>query len=439
METSTNKKPRPTSLPPPEKKTGLPLSKKGAKKNDGISQSPKFGKLLSKFPEKLTREEVGKPKQGAQSNVSIETLKSPGGSQIHTICKKGALPVKNEIAIYKAIASNFEFNKYKSSLSYPFYTNSNNLHNFFYSSLQENGSAEEYIHYIQEKLSNRLTSAYLFKQVTKLIELLCFLHNSTFIDEHGSFHRGIRHGDIKLDNILLDKNGNFLLTDFGCAQFTDEPIKYLGMLLCVSPEFHSATEYHMLFEDLGKSDIWSLGVMIVKLFTDKYPIQIETIQIEHADQLPGKQQKMHGYVKRETEASDSLHDFLSDNLCGQALRIEWGKSYISSALCRKAFQSKKIIDNLLKNSCPLSRLNTKDILLHLGFIMLLPFEIRSSAQELKNILEQLAPYFFCEKQAIVNFAKEMIATVRPNTFKSESSSPMLLSHPLPNLHLNIKN
>jgi serine/threonine protein kinase len=72
------------------------------------------------------------------------------------------------------------------------------------------------------------------------------------------------HRDIKPENILLDKNDNIKLSDFGVSTFIEKNSDFLhanaGTLIYSPPETFSASEWH------GKSvDIYSYGVTLYQI------------------------------------------------------------------------------------------------------------------------------------------------------------------------------
>ncbi|HEX7812428.1 MAG TPA: serine/threonine-protein kinase [Burkholderiales bacterium] len=80
--------------------------------------------------------------------------------------------------------------------------------------------------------------------------------------------RGIIHRDIKPANILLGKNGEIKITDFGIALQHDAEMTQLagvGSPLYMSPE---QAQDHALTH---QSDIYSLGVVMYRLLTGKVP------------------------------------------------------------------------------------------------------------------------------------------------------------------------
>lgn len=104
--------------------------------------------------------------------------------------------------------------------------------------------------------------------------------------------RGVVHRDIKPSNILIDEHGEVLLTDFGIAKMVESSKatqltaagSILGTPAYMSPEQAQGKEID------GRSDIYSLGVVLYELLTGSPPYEAETpfaIVLKHInDPLP---------------------------------------------------------------------------------------------------------------------------------------------------------
>ena len=86
---------------------------------------------------------------------------------------------------------------------------------------------------------------------------------------------GVIHRDIKPSNVLIDKNGNALVLDFGIAQFYDNNNKDYHYtqdgIIMGTPEYMSPEQLDSSCNVTASSDLYSLGVVMYKLFTGVKP------------------------------------------------------------------------------------------------------------------------------------------------------------------------
>mmetsp|Transcript_15707 Transcript_15707/g.42089 ORF Transcript_15707/g.42089 Transcript_15707/m.42089 type:complete len:338 (-) Transcript_15707:20-1033(-) len=81
----------------------------------------------------------------------------------------------------------------------------------------------------------------------------------------------ILHRDIKLENILHNREGRVKLTDFGIAKDLDATLAvagtFVGTVTYMSPERCLGEDYTFI------SDIWSVGMVIYEISTGNYPFK----------------------------------------------------------------------------------------------------------------------------------------------------------------------
>ncbi|XP_057867023.2 CBL-interacting serine/threonine-protein kinase 15-like [Cryptomeria japonica] len=82
--------------------------------------------------------------------------------------------------------------------------------------------------------------------------------------------RGVFHRDLKLENLLVDGDGNLKVADFGLSTLKKEGGKLHGM--CGTPQYIAPEVYTSVFGyDGAKADVWMCGVILYLFLEGRYP------------------------------------------------------------------------------------------------------------------------------------------------------------------------
>jgi len=120
-----------------------------------------------------------------------------------------------------------------------------------------------------DSLQDRLEQGKISKKererwITQIADALMFAHS------HGIIHR-----DVKPSNIMIDKSGNALLTDFGLAREVEGSNTLTGSMLLGTPAYMAPEQGRGDPVD-ARSDQYSFGVILYQLVTGKLPFEADS-------------------------------------------------------------------------------------------------------------------------------------------------------------------
>ncbi|MEE3333796.1 MAG: Stk1 family PASTA domain-containing Ser/Thr kinase, partial [Ruminococcus sp.] len=151
---------------------------------------------------------------------------------------------------------------------------------------------------------------------TQILKALQHAHN-----------KGVVHRDIKPHNIMLLQDGTIKVTDFGIARLVDTKTKTMteqaiGSVHYIAPEQARGSKTD------GKSDIYSVGVMLYEMITGKLPfdadsaVSVALMQLQSTPEMPRdinpgiplglEQITMHAMQKNPEDRYQNALDMLGD-------------------------------------------------------------------------------------------------------------------------------
>ena len=171
-------------------------------------------------------------------------------NKYHIIEKKSVQDIQNEINIHISLSHENIVSLYK------IYQTDNDIF-----MIMELCSTNLYDFLHNQENLEEINCKHILKQI---VNAMIYLHEKFII-----------HNDIKLENILIDFNGNIKISDFGYSvqlnSLDDTRNRNVGTVDYLSPEKLNKEDYSF------QSDVWAIGVLYYELLFEKPPFWKECI------------------------------------------------------------------------------------------------------------------------------------------------------------------
>ena len=219
-----------------------------------------------------------------------------------------------EISIHETLKNiNLFLSLKKSGIGYiynkeenPLFINENNIYQiekvyYLIEEIAENGELFNYIYELKKGFDEQIC-AKIFINIVKSVQLL--------------HKKGIVHGDIKPENILVGNDFNIKLIDFGFSQRVrkNDNIIYStsGSDTYCSPEIRKA---HIQGYDGIKSDIFSLGVLLFVIKVGKFPFNLSIYNDKRYRLIMSKNYELYWDGFKKDNLSEEFKDLINHLIC----------------------------------------------------------------------------------------------------------------------------
>lgn len=137
------------------------------------------------------------------------------------------------------------------------------------------GEADEQPFLVMRHMSGGSLAERIAKGPLSLAEVAAIVQRiGLALDEAHS--KGIVHRDLKPGNILFDHHDHAFLSDFGIVKLAESTTTFTGNQMIGTPAYMSPEQAKGILDLDGRSDIYSLGVILFEMLTGQQPYRADT-------------------------------------------------------------------------------------------------------------------------------------------------------------------
>ena len=157
---------------------------------------------------------------------------------------------------------------------------------------EENGT----VYYVMDFVKGESLSSYMQRTGRPLSEEQTLFILNQLLEGLDEVHsKQIWHLDLKPDNIMIDKDGNVVIIDFGASKQVGQSGKYTGTtnILCYTPGYAPTEQVNQNLDAIGPwTDIYALGATLYNLLTGIDPVTVSPATLQFPQGVSKKTQQL---------------------------------------------------------------------------------------------------------------------------------------------------
>ena len=157
---------------------------------------------------------------------------------------------------------------------------------------EENGT----VYYVMDFVKGESLSSYMRRTGQPLSEEQTLYILDQLLNGLEEVHaKQIWHLDLKPDNVMIDKDGNVVIIDFGASKQVGQSGRYTGTtnILCYTPGYAPTEQVNQNMDAIGPwTDIYALGATLYNLLTGIDPVTVSPATLQFPPSVSKKTQQL---------------------------------------------------------------------------------------------------------------------------------------------------